>query len=186
MREDILKQIREDALSKRKETDDFNNKVRRIRELEQDPNVMEYSMLLKSIVGNPRYISLKDDDIYDLSFRNNLGNIKQDETNNIYVYLGPYETNDYFGIKLSEADPKACFKKYWNIELGIFTFVDIRFAKNFEESNIILFGEKDGEMGLYREVQNLFVKTAIEQNQEEAVKLVLKKYKSNKKDTNEN
>jgi len=179
MKDEILDKIKKSALEKRRDTDEFNRKVSRILELQENPLVKEYSTLLNSIVGNPRFIVLEDSDIYDLAYRQHSKEILPEDTNGIYVFMGTFMYNSNTGgyeVRVSDDDPKANYRKYWDIELGSVTSVDVFYSEAFEATHTIIKGKEKDEIQLFRRIQNEFIKESIEQNQDTAIKLILKKY----------
>ena len=183
MTDEVLNKIRKDALEKRKETDEFNRKVTRILELQEIPIVKEYASLLNSIIGNPRFISLSEMDIYDLAYRQHSSEILSEDTNGLYVYMGTFMYNPKTGgyeIRVQEDDPKADYRKYWDIELGTVTCVSVSDSEEFEMKHSIIRTSELNEMNIFRQIQNEFIKNAIEKDQETAVKLIMKKYKEDK------
>ena len=175
MKDEILGKIRDYAVSKMEETEAFNDKVRRIKELEEDPKVREYSLLIHSINGNPRMISLNEGDILQLAFRQYVNEINLDDTNGVYVYMGTYVNENEHEKRVREATEDS-YRKYWNIELGTYTHVSLADYEKFEEEHIVISVDCINEFELYRNIQNDFLKESINSNQEEAVKLVLSKY----------
>ena len=179
MKNETLEKIKKDFEYKRTETDNFNEKVKRIAELEKDPRVKEYSELLKSIIGVPRIISLSDDDICGLAFRQHAAEIMPCDTNGIYVYMGAFRCNpSKNGIEVREYGDMslADYKKYWDIELGTVTYVDLNKSEQFENEHFIIFSNGENESNVFRMVQDEFIKEAIEHDQTSALKLIYKKY----------
>lgn len=88
--------------------------------------------------------------------------IYEDETNDIYIYLGNYDENS---------------KLYKNIELDYDFKVPNSDRRKFESEHIIIRPKNDCYQKTYNDVQKDFFKKAIRSNQEEAKKLVIKKYK---------
>ena len=183
MKNETLEKIKKDFEYKRTETDNFNEKVKRIAELEKDPRVKEYSELLKSIIGVPRIISLSDDDICGLAFRQHAAEIMPCDTNGIYVYMGAFRCNpSKNGIEVREYGDMslADYKKYWDIELGTATYVDIKKSEQFEREHFVIFANEQDESYLFRDVQNEFINEAVHKDQHAALKLIYSKYSSKK------
>ena len=179
MKNETLELMKRDAKYKREETDDFNARVNRIMELERIPVVQEYAKLLSSIIGKPRIISLRDEDIYGLVFRQHASEILPCDTNGIYVYMGTFCCNPSTGgyeHRVADDSLDADYKKYWDIELGTVTYVDLNKSEQFENEHFIIFSNGENESNVFRMVQDEFIKEAIEHDQTSALKLIYKKY----------
>lgn len=110
-------------------------------------------------------------------------NIKQNETNKIYVYLGTYKYTDEIDIVHSAVDerkkyndPKANYRMYRDLEQYDTLILSIKDSSVFEKENIII---KPNSIFLEREyykIQEEFFDEILKSNQKKAKKRILNKY----------
>ena len=98
MREELLKQLKTELENKKLENEKHNQKVKRIRELKSNPNVREYIKLINLVEDDLKQIKSSDEKIISSFYHRYLYQIKKEETNGIYVYLGTYEYNNEVDI----------------------------------------------------------------------------------------
>lgn len=107
-----------------------------------------------------------------------ISQIKSEDTNSIYIYIGHQVEEPYACIESGEI--------VWNLEQSTYIFIPSNKYKQFETENHIidLGGRRNGgEEGRsaevrYYEIRAEFFEEMLEKSQEEAVKHILKKYKS--------
>ena len=125
-------------------------------------------------------------------YNKHINDIKEEDTNGIYYYAGTYmyvysSWLESLGLKPSENlvpknSPQAEFRKYQNIE-GLFEYnLNLEEAAEFEKNHTIIF-DNDSSHNHIRPfwITESFVIKAVKENQETAVKHILKKYKNNKR-----
>lgn len=159
MQEKILEDIRNEIETRKNLA---NKKRNRLIELEKDEKVKEYLKLREIGKSNIKEYKIDEDKvIMDMFFNEFLD--ENDETNNIY-----YET-DY-----AESDSKNKDRYmflYTDIENGKKEFVNVDNVAEFENTHNVL----ETEVG-YNKVQEEFIIDAVKNNQEDAVKRIIKKY----------
>ena len=106
--------------------------------------------------------------------------INQEDTNEIYVYIGSYMPSDYsaleiddgypFEIEVNRDDPRAISRRYYNLE-GIWGItLNVDESKNFEDTHTVIYVDD------FYKLQSEFIVNAVKENQDVAVSKVLKKY----------
>ena len=134
----------------------------------------------------------KEDSIIVSTYKKHIGEIDEEDTNGIYYYDGTYKyvfdsCLKAYGLgpieeKVDRDDPEADFRRYSNVE-GIYSYTfGLKEADAFEKTHTVLYipeaDEKDSS--LYR-ITNDFVTTAVRENQENAMRLILTKYNTTRK-----
>lgn len=183
MKEELLVKIREDLEIEKERLKEYNDKIKRIKELMKDDKVKEFLKLisLDYKVGNTK--KMVTDDIIASIYSQYLYLIKESDTNGLYVYLGTYAYNDEIDIvhgsrdyRVSYDSPKADYRLYQNIELWGSEQILIRKCEEFEKNHIVInpmvpFSNKD-----FYEIQKDFFIRAVKDNQKSAKRMVLRKY----------
>lgn len=189
MKEEILIRIREDLKREKEKNREYNEKIRRIKELKKDDKVKEYIQLLEDVYDDLKPIKTTDKEIISRLFDSRyLNKIKENETNEIYVYLGTFKCGDNDIIHYSHDtqvernDANADYREYWNIEQKYSKFIPISKSNYFESTHTIInlnnvFHTKRFNENKYYEIRNEFINTAVKTSQNNAVKRLLKKYK---------
>lgn len=168
--------------------------IKHKNELELDPKVKEYCNILAEIKNinsmiksNVFSFDLPDDSIIEKA----ANEIQYEEnTNNIYVYMGTYVHDNDFDIvhgrgacEVFDEYPNFDWKEYMNIELRYYD-ATIQVTKSdlskFEEESIIL----EAPLGIdrtvfYKQVRKLFFETLIKDGQEVAVQRIKEEYANN-------
>lgn len=183
MKEELLKQLKDELESKKLENQSHNKKVRRIKELLKEPSVKEYIQLMSSIEDDLKQINLSDSDIITSFYHRYLSKIKEEDTNGIYVYLGTYEYNHEVDIvhgsndfRVNYNSPQANYRIYKNIEYPYGESIPIQKCEEFEKNHIIIRPKSYFKDKEYYEIQKEFFIKAVKTNQESAKKMILKKY----------
>lgn len=183
MKQELLLFLKEELQSIKHENEEINKRIKRIKELQKDPNIIEYLKLINLVDNDLKQIKISDKEIILTYYHHYLNKIKKEDTNNIYVYLGTYKINEEIDIVHGSSDfrvnydsPSADYRIYKNIEYPYGETVPINKCDEFEKNHVIIkpktyFKEKE-----YYEIQKDFFVHAIKTNQESAKKMILKKY----------
>ena len=94
MNNKVLESIRNDVANELKILDEHNKRVRKIKALESNGLVKEYLKLTGISPSDVEEIEIDIDEICFTKFRKYMSEIKEDETYQIYVYIGTYEFGD--------------------------------------------------------------------------------------------
>lgn len=187
MKEELLIFLREELERIKVENTKYNEKVKRIKELEKDPKIREYINLLEIEKSNLKQIKLSDKQIILSFYHNYIYKIQKQETNGIYVYLGTYKYNHEIDIVHGSSDnrveynsKKADYRIYKNIEQNLDASIARNECNNFEKEHIIIYPEDGLNILEYYKIRDDFFVKAIKTNQESAKKLILKKYNTKK------
>lgn len=111
------------------------------------------------------------------TYAKHIKNIKEEDTNKIYVYAGTYKDvlligEENFKIRDVETDyndKEADYRLYHNLECLVEQRVDIDYVDQFDVENFILYGN-------YDDIQRDYIVEAVRNNEEVAIKKVIKKY----------
>lgn len=119
-----------------------------------------------------RYNPIESDDKIKISMllHDYLKEIKEEDTNKIYVYCGATIVTENDILIVNRENPNVTNLLYWNIEQPTMINIPIEKCKEFETNNTIVYGD------YYKIMSNFFIE-AIKTNQSEAVKKIIKKYK---------
>ena len=189
MREEVLQQLREEYNKKKQEVKIFNENVDRIRQLQQDPNVMEYMSLINSIGGIPRNLVFDEVQTVRGILNRLYYTTKEEDTNKIYVCLGTYHSHENKSDVYSICDdlvdynsPDAHFRLYQDIEKSTYECIPIKECKKFENDNYgnIIFTNAYVSRMVHSKIHDDFVIESIKHGQEYAKKYVLGKYSERK------
>lgn len=183
MKEELLKLLKEELQNIKKENEDHNKIVKRIKELRKEPKVKEYIELMNLVDEDLKQRNLSDIDIIASFYHRHLNKIKEEDTNDIYVYLGTYEYNYEVDIVHGSNDfrvdynsPKANYRIYKNIEYPYIESVPICRCEEFEKNHIIIKPKSHFKNKEYYKIQEEFFVKAVKTNQEKAKQMILKKY----------
>ena len=183
MREELLIKIREDLENEKKRLKEYNDKVKRIKELMKDESVKEFLDLtcIDYKVGNTK--KMVTDDIIASIYSSYVYRIRENETNGLYVYLGTYRYNDEMDIvhgsndyRVSYDSPNADYRLYQNIEQWGCEQVLIKKCEEFEKTHTIINPKIAFSNKAFYEIQSDFFVRAIKDNQKSAKKMILRKY----------
>lgn len=184
MKEEILEQIKKEYKELKETKKELESKKSRIKELEENEFVKEYLKLYHELyeLSIKKDMYLPEDTLFRSVIDKNTKDIK--ETNKIYVYIGTYKDSCEIDImcprdeKVKYSDKRAKFRIYRDLEkINEEIIIPIKECKDFERNNtVIILKTSLPELKIY-DVQEEFLKDAIETNQQEAVQRVLKKYK---------
>lgn len=189
MKEETLNEIRREVKELKRKNEEINRKNRRILELEQDIRVREYLRLreIKSL-RLKEHLETDEESLIEKVYYKAIRSINESDTNKIYVYLGTYkssyETDIEHGnndIRVDYNDTSAEYRMFQDIELDNQIILPIGKCKEFESSNKIIYLSGYRLWGKYYNIQKEFFVNAVKSNQEEACKLILRKYNSNSK-----
>ena len=179
MTEEFLKMIKESTYDEIKQNKLHNKKVDRVNKLLAYKCLKEYFSLVGEEPTRLKYYETDFEEIVNKVFNRAVYQIKDTETNHIYVYRNTYKSGDYDDIVhgpsdviVGRNDPSAEFRTYHDLEQGYEINVPIRKCEEFEKNNHILF------VGIsrYYEIRQEFIIDAVKESQETAVKKVLKRY----------
>ncbi len=164
MTEELLKELRKVVAYKKTQLEEQNQRIDRIRELEKDVAVKEYMSLRNLSKCHAMKLEL-DDGIYYRAFDEckPSGNFS---TNGIYVLS--YEGKYFRGFRIRS------FRQYTDIESFEDRLVSEEYFDMFESEHVIL--ENVDTVDAKKE----FLKLAVEKDQEEAIKVMAKKYSKKK------
>ena len=189
MKEEILIKLREDLKKEKERNREYNEIIKRIKELKRNEYVKEYLKLIEEVYDNLKQIKITDKEIIRSIFESRyLNKIKDNETNGIYVYLGTFKCGDndiihYFpDTQVERNDVNADYREYWNLEQKYSKLIPISKSDNFENTHTIInlnneFHTKRYNENKYYEIREEFIDIAVKTNQKNAVKRILKKYK---------
>lgn len=185
MKEETLNLIRSKVKKMKKISEEENERNKRIKELEKDSKVEEYLRLRGIKVSEQKEtLEIDEDVITGNLYSCYLYSIKDEDTNKIFVYLGTYKSslekdiihsND---IRVSYDDAKAEYRIYQDIESTSSVIIPIKDSIEFERTHKIIYPKGYRTYGEYYKIQKEFFQTAVRENQEEACKLILRKYNS--------
>ena len=183
MKEDLLIKIRDELEKQKEKNNQHNQKIKRINELMNEPNVKEYIKLLNEVNNNFQKIQITDKEIIKSIYRHYLHEIKHNETNGIYVYIGTYQHSLEKDIIHGSSDfkvgyncPSADYRVYWNIEQSYPENIPIKMCEQFEKTHIIINTNAYFKEQEYYVIQQDFFTDSIKTNQEIAKKKILRKY----------
>ena len=185
MKEKLLQELKEDLKKQKNRLCEYNNKVRRINELLLEDSVKEFISISKFDIKKLEIKEKTEDDIEKETIDNIIYFINNDnngDTNNIYYYIGEFEArlrkDGGYGY-LERRGNKNSFKlgspKYVKVYRNIENSNDevilpIKECNNFEKKNVIISSNN------YNTVQREFITDMLDNNQEDAVKRLIKKY----------
>lgn len=182
MREEILRKLKDRLKQEKIKNENHNLKVEKIKELENDPKVREYLNLTESKHSSLKPIELTDERIVSSFYRSYLSEIKENETNGIYVYVGTYSYSKEANIvhdsdeRVNYSDPNANYRIYFDIEQLCSQNIPISECEQFEKNHIVINPKTYLKEQEYYKIQKQFFIKAVMTNQEAAKKLVLGKY----------
>lgn len=183
MKEDILNQIRNELNIKKGINERYNDKLKRIKELEKDSNVKEYISLIGLSNYNKEFINDSDNEIIRYIYTKYICKIMENTTNKIYVYLGTFKysnefdgVHSYSDIRIDYNDKNADYRLYQDIELLYSKKVAIKDCNLFEKNNIVINPHSYYKMSEYYKIQREFFINSVKDSQENAKTIVLKKY----------
>ena len=166
MSDEVLEMIRKSYNSLFEKREKEVEKIKRIKQLEDNELVREYLDLTNSLFMYKKgYEILSDDDLIDAAFSGSASYIT--DTNKIYVCLGEYRIGS-----------EGIFKRYVNVEkTSDMLLIPLNDSLKFEKENKVIFVSESDDYfnSKYREVQRDFLREAINSNQEEARRRVLSK-----------
>lgn len=151
-------------------------------QLEQIPKVQEYKSVLERMGKLDKTLNNREeyyDSNYEILERTlekcsawGYG-INPSETNHIYVYVGSY----LFGRTVPYDYTGDHWRLYKNIEAIDAMRISSKEFKKFHEDNTVLFAPEGMDPNeFYKQVRQTFFETAIEKGQEEAIKVIIKRY----------
>lgn len=181
MKEELLNELKKEFEQKKKQVIEYNQKVKRIKELAKTPEVKEYLYLCNQVDGMKEQ-KMQDRDITSSIYHNYLYRIDKDETNGIYVYRGTYRISDEIDIVHGARDIRvnyhsslAYYRQYYDIEQIEPINIPINQCEQFEKEHTILYLDYFGRK--FYTIQEEFFTKAITKNQDVARKYILRKYR---------
>lgn len=184
MKKELLKEIREEVLNIKKANEERNKKRSRIRELESNESVKEY-MRLREIDActDVKEFTTDEKTLASEIYYRYIHRIDRKDTNGIYVYLGTYRESYESDIvhcngdiKVGYNNPDAEYRLYQDLEQNSVITVPIKDCEEFEKSNRVIFPKGYNLCKKYYEIQKEFFTEAITNSEEEACKLLLRRY----------
>lgn len=183
MKQELLLFLKEELKSIKQENEEYNQRIKRIKELQKDPNVIEYLKLINLVESDLKQIKTSDKEIIFSYYHHYLHKIQKENTNDIYVYLGTYKNNEEVDIIHGSSDfrvnynsSEADYRIYKNIEYPYGERIPINMCNEFEKNHIVIKPKSYFKEREYYEIQKDFFVHAIKKDQETAKKLILKKY----------
>ena len=186
MKEKLLHELQEELKKKKNKLSEYNENVRRIKELLLEDNVKEFISISKFDIKKLNIKEKTEEDIKKETIDNIIYFINDDrniDTNKIYCCLGEFEGRlrkdggyGYLERKSNKnsftlVSPKYV-KVYRNIEnSNDEVILPIKECNNFEKKHLVINSNN------YSMVQREFITDMLDNNQEEAVKRLMKKYK---------
>ena len=179
MKDETLNEIKSAALKELEYAIKYNKDLKRVEELFLNRTVI----ISCAPIGKGPFYFIKKSEDYDKIFLNcykkYLFNIKDTDTNKIFVYLGNYYVK-YFGgsllsanyIQVPSDDVRTEYKKYHDLEQYKAIYVPVSKCEKFEEENNIIFDNIDK----YIEIRDEFALNMLSDGQENAKKYIKKKY----------
>ena len=184
MKEELLKKLKKEFIQKKIEINEYNKKVAEINELMKDEKVQKFLSLTEMEIEETKEKNLSDKEIISKIYPKYLYEIKENETNNIYIYLGTYMYSNEIDIVHGSNDTRveynsqnADYRTYLNLEHQFAKNIPIAQCPNFEKNNIIINPSTFFKTKAYYDIQKDFFYKATIENQEEAKKYILTKYK---------
>lgn len=183
MKEELLIKIRKDLEEEKRKLSEYNYKNKRIKELMKEKEVKEFLALIDLTyqVGSTK--KMVTDDIIASMYYKYLYQIKDEDTNEIYVYMGTYKYSEEMDIVHGSRDIRvqydsidADYRVYRNIEKSSSEQILINRCKEFEKTHTIINPKIVCYDKTFYEIQKDFFIRAVKVNQESAKKLVLRKY----------
>ena len=175
MTEDILKQIRKEYFTKKREIEKLKEKRDRLKALEKCSEVQEYLNLLGciSLINDNQNEILTDDEILYSTYRKYI--YKSQHTNNIYVYVGAFKRTSDGDILVSNSP--FDYKLYQDVEneFNKVYMTPLNYQK-FERDNRVII-PMNPSYETYYQIRREFIHTAIKEDQDLACQKILhKKY----------
>ena len=123
MKEELLQKLKKEYIQKKLELDEHNKQVAEINELMKDEKVQKFLSLTEIEIEETKEKKLSDKEIISKIYPKYLYEIKENETNNIYIFLGTYMYSDEIDIIHGSNDivveydsPNADYRTYFNLE----------------------------------------------------------------------
>ena len=185
MTEELLTKIKQEAKKEIGLLKEYNEYARLRNQLaEQEVIKKGLGLLYRNDLWMPEKT---EDGIIMSIYQKHIGEIEENDTNEIYYYDGTYKYiyDNLFKYDVVEPleelvdrnDPEANFRRYSNIE-GVYSYdFCLEDADEFERTHTVLYDEETITKGMqpYWFTED-FVLTAVKENQKVAVNHILKKY----------
>ena len=179
MKEKLLLKLKKKYLEEKNYIENYNYYMKKINE--QDDEIVESYLTIMGLTKKDILpIDLDDKEIILEIILKNLYKIKEEDTNNIFVYIGTYKFSNKLSkkhitknIEVDYNDPGADYRIYWNIESKNPIKIHISRCSIFENAYTVF----DSKNIAFNDIQAYFFYKAITKNQEEAKKYILTKYK---------
>lgn len=173
MKEEILRQIKNEVSDKLAKLDEYNNYARLINKKVEENNKKYLSR------GLPLHDStfLPEKTRYNVIFeayKKHIKSILPEETNQIFVYLGTYKPNnstdefDSFDIETELNDSNASYRRYADLEGLWVEQVPIEKCEEFEKSHTVIYDD-------YNKLLKEFLISSVCDSQEKAVSRILRR-----------
>ena len=190
MTEELLTKIKQEAKKEIGLLKEYNEYARLRNQLaEQEVIKKELGLLYRNDLWMPEKT---EDGIIMSIYQKHIGEIEENDTNEIYYYDGTYKYiyGNLFKYDVVEPleelvdrnDPEANFRRYSNIE-GVYSYTfSLEDADEFERTHTVIYNEEaDIEDSSHYQITDDFVITAVKENQEKEKSLILTKYKAIRK-----
>ena len=179
MKDSTLLEIKNQILKEKQDIIAYNKTVKRIKRLLEIKQVKEYLELTNTEPEKLDFKEIDEDKIIKRISDRFVWNIKENETNGIFVYRGTFEAGYDYDIVHGPSDrrvprdsPFATHRDYWDLEQHYPFEVPIKKCEEFEKSHIVIFTS-----GNYYRIRQEFITEALKNGQEKAVKTIIKRYK---------
>ena len=175
MREETLEYIKDRVSERRNKINEYNRKIRRLRELSKSNEVSEFIELTGKNVDLE--YNREDTATTEVEVLKSLSDrIKVEDSNKICVYLNTiirtysWIDGEKVDIVVDKDDKRATHKKYYDIERCIEFVIPTRDVLEFESKYDVIYNAS------VLDVQKDFISRAIATNNDKAKEYVLKKY----------
>ena len=167
MTEELLEEVKLCVEVEQEKRKKINEQIKRIKELESNPEVEEYIKLRGLFKNKQSELDIDEDYVYFHAFDMCRHKAEISETCGIYMFLS--EGKYLKGLKRQK------YRLYRNIESLEEVIITESQIEEFENNHVII----NNEVGLF-DAQTEFVKNAVKASQKEATKIMKKKYGSKK------
>ena len=183
MKDELLIKIREDLEEEKRKLTEYNNRNKRIKELVKNEEVKEFLNLTGLTYQPINTKKMVTDDIIASIYYRYLYQINEEDTNEIYVYMGTYKYSDEIDIVHGSNDIRvsydaidANYRLYRNIEKSSSEQVLISRCEEFEGKHTIINPRIAFSDAQFYKIQKDFFIRAVKINQESAKKMLLRRH----------
>lgn len=181
MKDENLRNIKYEMAKQYKYARNYNEEKKQLEHLLQNEYVKDYIRLSGS---NPPAIKYQNEDIGELFccfYNRELRNVKDTDTNKIFVYAGSYyiqddKVNGLKQIRVKYDNPKCDYRMYHDLEQYNPIMVPVQKCAKFEEDNNVIFGDYSDYYNDYYTIRREFATDILFEGQEKAKDYIVKKY----------